>query len=92
MCPPGVKDSMARFKEHGEVRDQYHEPDRHGRGLRAEAVGHLQHVPVLHGPLRVVKGPDMVLTLPDMGSSVNSYRGITYTVDQVYPMGKGVTG
>ena len=50
-------------------------------------VGQLQHVPVLHGPLRVIKGPDMVLTRPSTSSTVDSYESIIYTVDQVHPSG-----
>ncbi len=64
-----------------------------GKVRRRELVGQLQHVPVLHGPLRVIKGADMVLTTPGTGSNVDSYRSVIYTVDQVYPRReKGVTG
>ena len=52
-----------------------------------ELVGQLQHVPVLRRPLRVIKGPDMVLTMPGTGSTVDSYRSVIHTVDQVYPSG-----
>jgi hypothetical protein len=37
--------------------------------------------------LRVITGPDMVLTMPGTGSTVDSYISIIYTVDQVHPMG-----
>ena len=58
-----------------------------------ELVGQRQYVPVLHGQLRVVKSPDVVLTAPGIGSTVDSYKSIIYTVDQVHPRGeKGVAG
>jgi hypothetical protein len=60
-----------------------------GKVRGRELVGQLQHVPVLQGPLRVIKGPDMVLTMPGTGSSVDSYRSIIYTSNQVRPGGKG---
>ena len=64
-----------------------------GKVRGRELVGQLEYVPVFHGPLRVIKGPDMVLTMPDTGSTVDSYRSVIYTVDQVYPRReKGVTG
>jgi hypothetical protein len=52
-----------------------------------ELAGQLQYVPVRHAPLRVIKGSDMVLTKPGKGSSVNRYKSIIYTVDEVHPMG-----
>jgi hypothetical protein len=58
-----------------------------------ELVGQCLYVSVLHGQLRVIKGPDVVLTTPGIGSIVNSYKSIIYTVDQVHPRGeKVVTG
>ena len=62
-----------------------------GKIRGGELVGQLQHVPVLRRPLRVIKGPEMVLTTPGTGSNVDSYRSIIYTNDQVYPRGeKGI--
>jgi hypothetical protein len=53
-----------------------------------ELVGQRQYVPVLHGPLRVINGPDLVLTAPGIGSTVYRYKSIIYTVDQVHPRGR----
>ncbi len=60
-----------------------------GKVRGRELVGQLQYVPVLYGPLRVIKGPDMVLTMPGTGSNVDSYRSIIYANDQAYPGGEG---
>ena len=87
-----MKGSLVRFKEHGVVRDNTANGIGTGKARGQELVGQLQHVPVLHGPLRVIKGSDMVLTIPSISSSVDSYRSIIYTVDQVRPVGKGVAG
>jgi hypothetical protein len=54
-----------------------------------ELVCQLQYVPVRYAPLRVIKGSDMVLTKPGKGSSVNRYKSIIYTVDQVHRWGEG---
>jgi hypothetical protein len=59
-----------------------------GKVRGQELVGHLQYVPVLHGSLRVITVPDMVLTTAGTGSNVDSYRSIIYTVDRVHPRGE----
>jgi hypothetical protein len=64
-----------------------------GKARGQELVGHLRPVPILHGSLRVITAPDMVLTTAGTGSTVDSYRSIIYTVDEVHPRGeKGVAG
>jgi hypothetical protein len=85
--PLGVKGSSVRFNEHGVVRDNTANGIGTGKARGREHVGQLQHVPVLHGPLRVIKGSDMVLTVPGTSSIVDSYESIIYTVDQVHPSG-----
>jgi hypothetical protein len=80
------------FKEHGVVRDSTMNEIRTGKARGRELVGQLQYVSVFHRPLRVVKGSDMVLTMPGPNSTVDSHRSNIYTVDQVHLMGKGVAG
>jgi hypothetical protein len=64
-----------------------------GKVRGRELVGQVQYVPVLYGPLRVIKGPEIVLTTPGTRSTVDSYRSSIYTADQVYPRGeKGIAG
>jgi hypothetical protein len=38
--------------------------------------------------LRVINDSDMVLTPPGVRSTVNSYKSIMYTADQVHPRGE----
>jgi hypothetical protein len=38
--------------------------------------------------LRVINNSDMVLTQPGVRSTVNSYKSIMYTADQVHPRGE----
>lgn len=38
--------------------------------------------------LRVINNSDMVLTTPGVRSTVNSYKSIIYTADQVHPRGE----
>jgi hypothetical protein len=38
--------------------------------------------------LRVINDSDMVLTTPGVRSTVNSYKSIIYTADQVHPRGE----
>jgi hypothetical protein len=54
-----------------------------------ELVGQLQ---LLEGALRIVKGPDRVLTTLEQADKVTDSTGIIHTSNQVRPMGKGATG
>jgi hypothetical protein len=84
---------VLRFKVPGVVRGQSVNGLGPGMHRGQELVRQRQYVPVLHGQLRVIKGPDVVLTTPVIRSTVDSYKSIIYTVDQVHPRGeKGVTG
>jgi hypothetical protein len=74
------------FVEYGEVRDTAMNGIGTGKARGRKLVGQLQ---LLRGQLRVIKDPDMVLTMPGAGSTVDSYKSIIYTVDQVHQMGKG---
>jgi hypothetical protein len=38
--------------------------------------------------LRVINNSNMVLTMPGVRSTVNSYKSIIYTADQVHPRGE----
>jgi hypothetical protein len=42
----------------------------------------------LHGALRVIKGPEMVLTIPEQAGTVDRHKSNIYTIDQVH-WGKG---
>ena len=44
-----------------------------------------QHLTV---KLRVINNSNMVLTTPGVRSTVNSYKSIIYTADQVHPRGE----
>ena len=59
-----------------------------GQACEWDLVGQLQHRPVLHGPLSVIKSLDVVLTVPGIASTVDRHKSIIHTVDQVHPRGR----
>jgi hypothetical protein len=48
----------------------------------------MQQAALLCVKLRVINDSDMVLTTPGVRSTVNSYKSIIYTADQVHPRGE----
>jgi hypothetical protein len=52
-----------------------------------DLFGQLQHGPVLHMPLSVVKSLYVALTVTGIAGTVDRYKSIIYTVGQVHPKG-----